>query len=537
MEEFEVNIDGSGNHKGPGGDAESTCWASPPPPAVADKSARKRNRARRRRSICIVLSLLVVCGIIAAIVVPTTLVSRSSVVAAVTDGSNGDNRTCNGFAANCYRRVNEIMYPTMHNAMATLEDQFPVAYNHLYSLEDALEMGFRAFLMDTCVCTGLGAQFCHASCAIGYRRPVPVFTDIVDFLNRNGNEIIILELQVGEDSFDPFYDKMLEVENLTSMMYHHPDRTAPWPIINDLIANNTVRCNARESLISACSLPLTSCDLLPSIQRLIIFQHDGPDCNAGLCPPGFHNTYEFIFETTWNATGVEGLMNFTETCVRTRGRKFSAFVLSNHFATNSLGLPQQDIAEQVNLAANIRNRTDACTEMLERQTNLLAVDFWSVGDTVAVVQEYNEALPDITESPSMSPIPSASPSSLPTRSPSPSAQPSAQPSTAAPTGEPTIVDGGIEPSPAPSSLSSGLEPSPEPVVPGEAISAPSGQVVDSPSAPTGTGTSQPVSTTLTSAPSLLSVQSLFPSIDSGETRGDDEASQMHTHVFFHNGLR
>lgn len=118
MEEFEVNIDGSGTHRAPDGDVESTWWAGPSSSETADQNAaRKRNRARRRRSICIVLALLVVCGVIAAIVLPTTLAGRTNVVSAVTDGSNtegedSEERTCNGLASNCFRRVNEIMYPT-----------------------------------------------------------------------------------------------------------------------------------------------------------------------------------------------------------------------------------------------------------------------------------------------------------------------------------------------------------------------------------------------------------------------------------------
>lgn len=168
-------------------------------------------------------------------------------------------------------------------------------------------------------------------------------------------------------------------------------------------------------------------------------------------------------ETTFNATGLEGLMLFNETCVRTRGRKNSAFMLSNHFATNSLGLPEQDIAEEVNLAVNIRNRTDACTEMLERQTNLLVVDFWSIGDTLEVVQEYNMALPDITEAPSASPVPSESPTDMPTLSPIPSAQPSSTPTVAETqtTVEPPSTTVGIPPSPqAADSLTESLAPTP-----------------------------------------------------------------------------
>lgn len=134
----------------------------------------------------------------------------------------------------------DLFYNTVHNAMAALENQFLVAYNNLYSLEDALDMGFRGLMVDTCSCTGLGVQLCHSSCAIGYRRPVPTFEAIADFLEKNENEIVIMELQIGPNSFEGLWDKMRET-NITSYMYIHPYRTAPWPIINDLVANNTVR--------------------------------------------------------------------------------------------------------------------------------------------------------------------------------------------------------------------------------------------------------------------------------------------------------
>jgi hypothetical protein len=119
-----------------------------------------------------------------------------------------------------------------------------------------------------------------------------------------------------------------------------------------------------------------------------------------------------MFETSYNASEFEGLMDFNATCRRTRGKylRTASFMISNHFATSApLDLPDISIAEQANLAKNIRNRTDACTAMLNRTTNLLAVDFWSVGDTLAVVKEYNSLLPDMTQAPSMSRSPSASP--------------------------------------------------------------------------------------------------------------------------------
>lgn len=242
MEEFEVNIDGTGTYKAAGAQHSSN-WASPPPQVDNNDADRRRRRCGRRRNICIVVGILLLCAIVAAAVLPTKLAKRTPpVVAGATDGSNQQNgRVCNGLASNCYRRVNEIMYGTVHNAMSALENGFAIAYNNIYSLEDALDVGFRGLMMDTCTCTGLGSQFCHASCALGYRGPVPVFEAIRDFLQENENEIVILELQIGVDSFEGLYEKMLTVENLTSLMYNHPTRTARWPIINDMVANNTVR--------------------------------------------------------------------------------------------------------------------------------------------------------------------------------------------------------------------------------------------------------------------------------------------------------
>ena len=150
-----------------------------------------------------------------------------------------------------------------------------------------------------------------------------------------------------------------------------------------------------------------------------------------------------MFETPYNSSGFEGLMNFSVSCQYSRGLylRTASFVISNHFAEKPpLRVPDESIAEQANLAENIRSRTDACTEMLNRSTNLLVVDFWSVGDTVEVVQEYNSLLPDITQSPTMSPMPSASPTGNPTEEPIalPTGQPTGQP-TIQPTGQPTDV--------------------------------------------------------------------------------------------------
>ena len=47
---------------------------------------------------------------------------------------NTDRRICNGLASNCGWRVNEIMYPAVHNAYSSKENGFLEA-NNLLSLE------------------------------------------------------------------------------------------------------------------------------------------------------------------------------------------------------------------------------------------------------------------------------------------------------------------------------------------------------------------------------------------------------------------
>ena len=168
--------------------------------------------------------------------------------------------------------------------------------------------------------------------------------------------------------------------------------------------------------------------LLPLSQRLILFQHDA-ECNATECPPQIHKTYDHMFETPFDAEELDGLMNVTYTCAGSRGRRSSKFVISNHFASNSLGLADEEIAEFANMEINVQSRLDSCRQMLNREINFLVVDFWSIGDVLSVVQKTNQLLA-ATDFPSASPSVSAMPSEVgATKSPTnvPSSSPTANP--------------------------------------------------------------------------------------------------------------
>jgi len=151
------------------------------------------------------------------------------------------------------------MYATSHNAMSSQADGF-LAYNNLESMEYAMQAGFRGFLLDSCDCGDSGTQLCHELCITGTRDPRIVFDAIVSFLNSNPHDIIILEFQITDDSLWGMWEST--TSDFQDLTYTHTSSLDPWPTINEMIDIG---------------------------RRLVVFQHNGPDCDVeGECPMGVH---------------------------------------------------------------------------------------------------------------------------------------------------------------------------------------------------------------------------------------------------------
>ena len=220
------------------------------------------------------------------------------------------NMLCNGLALNCHRRANEIMYATVHNAMSSRDDNF-LAFNNLLPLESALAAGFRGLTLDSCDCERIGIQLCHGVCIAGFRRPIATFTAIVDFLKEHEHEVVVVEIEAGDNSLGPLFDVLQEVPGLLDLMYQHPGADTKWPKLKDMVEMD---------------------------QRLIVFAHNDIGCEEeGKCPLGVHSTFDFAFETPFNQRGATQLMNVDESCSVSRGWSNSDWVISNHFATNDQG--------------------------------------------------------------------------------------------------------------------------------------------------------------------------------------------------------
>jgi hypothetical protein len=122
--------------------------------------------------------------------------------------------------------------------------------------------------------------------------------------------------------------------------------------------------------------------LIDANTRLIIFAHgDGIDsCASGGCPEGFFHTYDHFEQTFWNDA----------TC-DVQGTDFDAnidFFLMNHWMNEpETDLPYEGNADEFNSFNSLLDRFKLCTT---RTPNIVAVDFWSIGNVLDFVMEVNQ---------------------------------------------------------------------------------------------------------------------------------------------------
>jgi hypothetical protein len=271
---------------------------------------------------------------------------------------------CNGVESICDSPISDVMFATVHNAMSSSEDGFFIAANNEFSLESSLEAGYRGINIDIGKCNG-DYKLIHTSCLLGQRDPVEVFTNINTFLDDNPTEVLIVTLQIAEDTADlqEIYAIMQGVDGWVDRMYVHNPDAATWPTMQDLITAN---------------------------QRIVFFHFNGPRCSQVTCPPGFHDWFTYAVEAEFSFNSVEEVQDVAYACAAGRGNGGRR----DFFGINAfLSLPSERAAEQLNAKSFLNGYIDDCTNFNDGlDVNLVFVDFWNQGDLVEVVQLRNEAL-------------------------------------------------------------------------------------------------------------------------------------------------
>lgn len=275
---------------------------------------------------------------------------------------------CNGLANLCDLPVNTILFATVHNSAAAAANGFNVAPNQNGSLEDALAAGYRGINMDIGKCNGV-IQLVHGFCFLGTRDLVETYTNIVNFLQANPNEVIIMTIQIdyttgGNVTLNEIDAVMQQVTNLKAFMYDHSNATASWPTLRELIAANT---------------------------RLLFFTYDGERCygpGAVTCPTGFMDWFEYAGESQFIFNNVAAVGDNANSCVITRGGGLPDFYGVNVF----LLIPSTTASVVLNSQAFLASHIEACSNITGRPANLVFVDFWDIGDALAVVLQHNQGL-------------------------------------------------------------------------------------------------------------------------------------------------
>ncbi|MFZ9668274.1 MAG: hypothetical protein ACO3CR_00250 [Solirubrobacterales bacterium] len=287
-------------------------------------------------------------------------------------------RPCNGSSDLCRKTLGQTVVAATHNSMSA-SDLGWVGPNQKFDIPSQLQRGVRGFLIDTYYgrkrpngtvenvptdqssAPGVATYLCHSICPWGASPLVPELAKVADFLKRNPREVLIF---VNQDSITPNdFARSVEGSGLDRYLYRGPIESLP--SLSRMIARN---------------------------QRVVMLA----EFDAGTVP-WYHLAYEkALIETPYSFTSVSQLTappELATSCRANRGPAAGAMFLMNHWVSSAVGLPRPADAPVVNASDAIVARARACREVRGRLPNLVAVDFFGVGDVMGGVWELNGTTP------------------------------------------------------------------------------------------------------------------------------------------------
>ncbi len=252
---------------------------------------------------------------------------------------------CNGFDVLCDRRFDQVAYATTHNAMSNQADGW-VAPNQTYGLRRQLDDGIRAMMIDSYEYED-DAYLCHGDCLFGSIKLVEALGILNDFLDAHPAEVLTL---IFEDylGFEKTAAAFTE-SGLAQRVYHH-DAEIGWPTLRDMIAAD---------------------------RRVVVLSDTGADDDGW-----YLRLFDHCFETDWANKKPEDF-----SCDDNRGDPDNALFILNHFLTNPLA--SSTLAEQVNHNPFFQERAQSCRDRYSRILNFVTVDFYDIGDVLAVTDSLN----------------------------------------------------------------------------------------------------------------------------------------------------
>ncbi len=310
---------------------------------------------------------------------------------------------CNGFSELCDRRIDEVAFAGVHNAMSAADDDFLLP-NNQKGIRDQLEAGVHALLIDAhwglsgdgpFVATdfqreGGKAQalqqaaentsqefvdvaerltrrvagrvdenaesevyWCHVFCELGATPGVTELEIIKKFIQSHPDEVLVLFI---EDHVPPqAIDDIFERSGLINYVYtHRPGE--PLPTLREMIAQDR--------------------------RVFVMAEQQGGDPRY----PWYHEGFVLTQETPYTFHSREDLGG-GQSCLPKRGLEDSPLFQLNHWVE---ALPRSPkTASIVNSFDFLLARAQRCQADRNLLPNIVGVDFWEHGDLLEVVQVLN----------------------------------------------------------------------------------------------------------------------------------------------------
>lgn len=307
------------------------------------------------------------------------LIAALGLVAAMPSASGAAERPCNGSVELCGRTLDQVVLPGTHNSMnAAEENPYGSKWllpNQLYSIPNQLQRGARAFLIDTYYgqrqsngkvatlgrsegeAAGAETFMCHASCGLGFVSLTEELGRIKDFLAANPREVLVF---VNEDYIAAGdFAKAVDESGLLPFVYQGP--ATQYPTLSQMISSN---------------------------QRVVMLAQnevgDVPWYHLGYDGPMMETPYDFD-----DPVQITDPTQLNASCAPNRGIEGSPFFLMNHWVLKNGFQPEQTSAAIDNTQAAIVGRARACEQRRGKLPNLLAVDFYGIGDASGAARELN----------------------------------------------------------------------------------------------------------------------------------------------------
>lgn len=241
-----------------------------------------------------------------------------------------DANGCNGHDVLCERAVDEVVFLRSHNSHASEERGYSVfSMNHYEAIPTQLADGVRSLNIDIYEEDGV-LLACHGFCELGQQPLLEVLDELGTFLAENPREVVLLDVQ----------------------------DEAPEGAVQTAIADH--------------GLPLA--DIAPGAWPTL-----GALVDEGTTLVYLHPHGDYVYSTGWQYDTPEDL-----DCATTpfEGGLYEV----THVLTNPLANP--DNATLINGRDVMLEHIDRCIDEVGLP-NQVSVDFYSIGDTVAVVDELN----------------------------------------------------------------------------------------------------------------------------------------------------